>query len=61
MAKHSGKGYSSGNNAGNGAKAVSAAMANRSPSKPHRVVPAPSKAGTMGPGSRCGGVGMKKC
>lgn len=41
-----------GNNNTGGAKAVSEAMSFRSASKPARVVPAPTMANTLGPGSR---------
>lgn len=42
------------NNNVNGSSGMSAAMANRSPEKPLRVVPAPTMKATLGPGSRGG-------
>ena len=59
MAKRSGKGYSGGgsNNNVNGKSGMAKAMAERSPSRPARVVKAPTHSGTMGPGSRIGGAG----
>lgn len=41
------------NNNVNGARGIKEAMSMRSPSKPMRVVPAPTMKNTLGPGSRC--------